>query len=144
MRNFYASIDDPKASEGLAVLEMVKCAEDGNYTGVVNVMRDVKKYNLISGMMKSYNIMYSMELVRHSGDQKAIAEGIKYIDDILATWSDASRLMNLLEVKARLHEAAGDTATASATRQKAMEAREEYVKMTNGRAMIMGNVTLQK
>ncbi len=144
LQSFYQSVDDAKASEGLAVLEMVKCAEDGNYVGVVNVMRDVKKYNLITGMMKAYNIMYSMELVRHSDDQKAIAEGIKYIDEILASWSDPSRLMNLLEVKARLHEAAGDTATATATRQKAMEAREEYVKLTNGRAMIIGNVTLQK
>lgn len=144
LKNFYNSVDDPKASEGLAVLEMVKCAEDGNYVGVVNVMRDVKKYNLITGMMKSYNIMYSMELVRHSGDQKAIAEGIKYIDEVIATWSDVSRLMNMYEVKARLHEAAGDTATATATRQKAMEARENYVQMTGGRAMIVGQVTLQK
>ena len=88
--------------------------------------------------------MYSMELVRLSGDQKAIAEGIKYIDDVLATWSDPSRLMNMYEVKARLHEAAGDTATATATRQKAMEARENYVQMTGGRAMIVGQVTLQK
>ena len=79
LRNFYMNVDDSKASEGLAVLEMAKCANEGNYTGVVNVMRDVKKYNLIGGFMKPYCIMYSMEVVRLSKDQTAIAEGIKYI-----------------------------------------------------------------
>lgn len=143
LKNFYMNVDDSKASEGLAVLEMAKCANDGNYTGVVNVMRDVKKYNLIGGFMKPYCIMYSMEVVRLSKDQVAIAEGIKYIDDILSTWSDPSRLMNMYEVKARLHEAAGDTTAATAARQKAMEARDNYVNMTGGRAMIIGQVTLQ-
>lgn len=124
LKNYLQSVDFYAAPVALSYLYTAECARKGDYKGVLSSMREAFKYNLFRRGEEGRYFQLFIESLGASKDKDIVAEGVKWIDEKCAATDDYFAKANLMNSKARLLTAIGDTLGAD----KAKVEEEQYAK----------------
>lgn len=124
LKNYLQTLDFYAAPVALAYLYTAECARKGDYKGVLSSMREAFKYNLFRRGEEGRYFQLFIESLGASKDEAIVAEGVKWLDEKCAATDDYFAKANLMNSKARLLTAIGDTLGAD----KAKVEEEQYAK----------------
>ena len=107
--NYLLQIDFNAAPAGLANLYTAAYIRKGDFRGLLDKMKEVFSYNLFRGADAGFYFQQNIEALALCKDKALVEEGIRWIDTRCANTSDYFGKANLMDSKARLQTAIGDT-----------------------------------
>ena len=116
--NYLLQIDFNAAPAGLAYLYTAEYIRKGNFRGLLDKMKEAMSYNPFRGSDAGFYFQQNIEALTLCKDKALVEEGIRWIDTRCANTSDYFGKANLMDSKARLQTAIGDTLGADKSRME--------------------------
>ena len=133
--NYLLQIDFNAAPAGLAYLYTAEYIRKGNFRGLLDKMKEAMSYNPFRGSDAGFYFQQNIEALALCKDKALVEEGIRWIDTRCANTSDYFGKANLMDSKARLQTAIGDTLGADKSRMEEEKYTKEGERQSGGRVM---------
>ena len=133
--NYLLQIDFNAAPAGLAYLYTAEYIRKGNFRGLLDKMKEAMSYNPFRGSDAGFYFQQNIEALTLCKDKALVEEGIRWIDTRCANTSDYFDKANLMDSKARLQTAIGDTLGADKSRMEEEKYTKEGERQSGGRVM---------
>lgn len=133
--NYLLQIDFNAAPAGLANLYTAAYIRKGDFRGLLDKMKEVFSYNLFRGADADSYFQMNIEALALCKDKALVEEGIRWIDTRCAETSSYFGKANLMDSKARLQTAIGDTLGADKSRMEEEKYTKEGERQSGGRVM---------
>lgn len=135
MVKYLLSADYLFAPSSLASLYTAEYARKGDFRGMLDNMREAFKYNMFrNGSDRTY-FQQNIESLQKCTDKALVEEGIRWIDERCVDSDDYFNKANLMNSKARLQKAIGDTLGADKSKVDEEKYNAEGEKRNGGRAV---------
>ena len=133
--NYLLQIDFNAAPAGLAYLYTAEYIRKGNFRGLLDKMKEAMSYNPFRGSDAGFYFQQNIEALALCKDKALVEEGIRWIDTRCANTSDYFDKADLMDSKARLQTAIGDTLGADKSRMEEEKYTKEGERQSGGRVM---------
>ena len=133
--NYLLQIDFNAAPAGLAYLYTAEYIRKGNFRGLLDKMKEAMSYNPFRGSDADFYFQQNIEVLTLCKDKALVEEGIRWIDTRCANTSDYFDKADLMDSKARLQTAIGDTLGADKSRMEEEKYTKEGERQSGGRVM---------
>ena len=133
--NYLLQIDFNAAPAGLAYLYTAEYIREGDFRGLLDKMKEAMSYNPFRGSDADFYFQQNIEVLTLCKDKALVEEGIRWIDLRCANTSDYFGKANLMDSKARLQTAIGDTLGADKSRMEEEKYTKEGERQSGGRVM---------
>ena len=133
--NYLLQIDFNAAPAGLAYLYTAEYIREGDFRGLLDKMKEAMSYNPFRGSDADFYFQQNIEVLTLCKDKALVEEGIRWIDTRCANTSDYFGKANLMDSKARLQTAIGDTLGADKSRMEEEKYTKEGERQSGGRVM---------
>lgn len=133
LMDYLLHIDSPMAPIGLANLYTAAYVRKGDYRGLLDKMREVMSYNMLRGGMEKHYFQMNIEAFQSCTDKALVEEAIRWIDERCVNTGDYFAKADLMNSKARLQRAIGDTLGADKSKMEEEKYAKEGQERSGGR-----------
>ncbi len=133
LTDYLLHIDSQMAPIGLANLYTAAYVRKGDYRGLLDKMREVMSYNMLRGGLEKHYFQTNIEAFQSCTDKALVEEAIRWIDERCVNTGDYFAKADLMNSKARLQRAIGDTLGADKSKMEEEKYAKEGQERSGGR-----------
>ena len=133
LTGYLLHIDSQMAPIGLANLYTAAYVRKGDYRGLLDKMREVMSYNMLRGGLEKHYFQTNIEAFQSCTDKALVEEAIRWIDERCVNTEDYFAKADLMNSKARLQRAIGDTLGADKSKMEEEKYAKEGQERSGGR-----------
>ena len=132
---YLQNVDFAGAPAALANLYTAAYVRKGDFRGLLDKMKEVLSYNMFRGGIAKFYFQQNIEALTKCSDKALVEEGIRWIDSECAATDDSFTKADLMNSKARLQTAIGDTLGAEKSKMEEEKYAKEGQEKSGGRIM---------